>query len=66
MKKYQSLINKKKKLEQKIEKLCNKFTDSTGLIIKNAEMQIDIQKKQVSNFPEKILANYNVQVNCEV
>jgi hypothetical protein len=66
MKKYSHLLKKKQTLEKKIEILCNKFTQSTGLIVKNAEMNLDIQLKQKSDLTEKILPNYQVQINCEI
>jgi hypothetical protein len=66
MKKYLSLLNKKKKLEKKIAKICNKFTDSTGLIIKNAEMNIDVNNEITKDLEDKLLTNYKVEINCEL
>ena len=66
MKKYQLLLKKKQKLESQIAKLCNKFTESTGLIVRNAEMDIGVLTKQTVDLQEKILSDYKVDINCEV
>lgn len=66
MKKYQTLLKKKNKLEEKIAKLCNQFTNNTGLIVRNASMNVDVIKKENLDLTEKIISNYAVQVQCEV
>lgn len=66
MKKYQLLVKKKQRLEEKIEKLCDKFTDSTGLIVRNAGMNIDVKTLETLDLKTKVLANYKVEINCEV
>lgn len=66
MKKYQTLLKKKNKLEEKIAKLCNQFTNNTGLIVRNASMNVDVIKKENLDLTEKILSNYSVEINCEV
>jgi len=66
MKKYLSLIKKKNKLEEKIAKLCNQFTNSTGLIVRNASMNLDVIKKENLDLTEKIISNYKVEIFCEV
>jgi len=66
MKKYQKLVQKKNKLEEKIAKLCDQFTNSTGLIVRNASMDLDIIKKQNVELEEKIVSNYKVEINCEL
>lgn len=66
MKKYIILLKKKNKLEEKIAKLCNQFTNNTGLIVTNASMDIDVLKKTNLDLTEKNLANYHVNINCEI
>lgn len=66
MKKYSSLLKKKNKLEEKISKLCNQFTNSTGLIVRNATMNLDLIKKENLDLTETIKLNYKVDINCEV
>lgn len=66
MKKYQSLLKKKKKLEEQIVKLCNRFTDSTGLIIENIYMNPDINILNEPDKVTKIFSNYNAEVNCRL
>ena len=66
MKKYKNLLEKKNKLEEKIAQLCNKFTESTGLIVRNASMELEIEEDK-SNIEEyKINPIYKVNVDCEV
>ena len=66
MKKYQKLIEQKNKLEEKISQLCNKFTESTGLIVRNASMELEIEE-DISNIEKyKINPIYKVQVYTEV
>lgn len=66
MKKYKILLKKKNKLEEKISKLCNQFTNSTGLIVRNASMDINILTKQTPDLTDKILADYKTEITCEV
>jgi len=66
MKKYQKLIQKKNNLEEKIAKLCNQFTNSTGLIVTNALMDLDVIKKENPDLTEKIESNYKVDIKCEI
>jgi len=66
MKKYQILLQKKNKLEEKIAKLCNQFTNSTGLIVTDASMNLDVVKKTSLDLTEKIISDYKVEIRCEV
>ena len=66
MKKYKSLLEKKNKLEEKIAQLCNKFTESTGLIVKNASMELEIEEDKTNIEEYKINLIYKVNVDCEV
>jgi len=65
MKKYKKLIEKKNKLEEKIALLCNKFTNSTGIIVRDITMDIDIFKK-IGDDKDYILPKYKANINCEV
>jgi len=66
MEKYQNLLKKKNKLEEKIAKLCNQFTNNTGLIVRNASMDIYVLKKENFDLTEKIISDYKVNINCEI
>jgi len=66
MKKYTVLIKKKNKLEEKIAKLCDKFTKSTGLVVANAEMELDFKMALTTELKNEIYSNYKVEVNCRL
>ena len=66
MKKYKSLLEKKNKLEEKIAQLCNKFTKSTGLIVRNASMELEVEEDKSNIEKYKINPIYKVQVYTEV
>jgi hypothetical protein len=66
MKKYQKLIEQKNKLEEKIAQLCNKFTESTGLIVVNASMDLNIEEDKSNIEKYKINPVYKVYIHCEV
>lgn len=66
MKKYKSLLEKKNKLEEKIANLCNKFTESTGLIVRSASMELEIEEDKSNIEKYKINPLYKVNIDCEV
>ena len=66
MKKYKKLIEKKNKLEEKIAKLCNKFTESTGLIVTNASMELEVEEDKSNIEKYKVNPIYKVQIYTEV
>lgn len=66
MKKYKSLLEKKIKLEEKIENLCSKFTESTGLIVNHASMNLDVIEDLGNIEKYRVNPIYKVNINCEI
>ena len=66
MKKYKKLIEQKSKLEEKIAQLCNKFTESTGLIVTNASMELELEEDKSNIEKYKVNPIYKVQIYTEV
>lgn len=66
MKKYKNLLIKKNKLEEKIAQLCNKFTESTGLIVRNASMELEVEEDKSNIEKYKVNPIYKVNIDCEI
>ena len=66
MEKYKKLIERKEKLEEKISQLCNKFTESTGLIVTNASMELEIVEDKSNIEKLKFNSIYKTIINCQI